>query len=551
MPESRLTAYQDRHDYWRLSARFDAVERSIEESRLSGQPVFVTGPNIYEEFQSYAHGKSRYVEYSGLIINSKADHPFDALRDAYWGKTASLRKIVGFLNGTQCGLTGTISIADLSEPDQDLIELIIEKAKAEFINSRKNPSGADAEFEIFLDKFDSVPIPGPIVMTVSRHGLTYLQWIVIGRLLLQENPTPTVILVDRDAESVFEITKSYKRVPVTGNELFEFLSQEFGKSSSELKRLYDLWHASRGARKPKLALDEDMSLSEGSSFVSFVRNFDTDETPVELATRSIPQRIVAPLMFVAGAERIDVDHEAAKGISAASAKGAARALKNQANDVVSSGGISNSVPGLSQVLKRISQTAEKLELSSPPEEGDIVELGVDVSYLEHRVYEAKDRIGEVSLGEVLAFVGEANRYLSRFEAWRTYREETGQTLGASAEVSALAHQLLVKAAEAGLLTDEARARVLTTLHSDVADEDANRREGIARSSENLTSVVSRGALKALEAGGKDLAKEARSQAAKGLVDKSQAFLIANAPALMRLAQLRAGKWLEMVANLFS
>ena len=74
---------------------------------------------------------------------------------------------------------------------------------------------------------------------------------------------------------------------------------------------------------------------------------------------------------------------------------------------------------------------------------------------------------------------------------------------------------------------------------------------IARSSENMNAAVGRTAISALKAASGDLQKEARSQAAKGMIESSKKFIVDNGPAIIKLAQLRAEKWLEMVVNLIT
>ncbi len=255
------------------------------------------------------------------------------------------------------------------------------------------------------------------------------------------------------------------------------------------------------------------------------------------------------MMFARSDNLIGIDHQPAKGLSPQTARGAARALRNQANEIILSGGLQNAAPGLNNVLTRIAAAAERIEKSELAEESDVIEFGVEVSYFERRLFDAKDRLGEMSKGEVLAFSSEASRFISRFDSWKNYIEET-RFSAPSREAAEIASSLMKKAIDAGILNDEAAAKIEGTLR-DGSDDNEGRQEGIARSSENLTSVVGRNALESIRSTASEVGKEAKSQIAKSTIEASKNFIVANSPALIRLAQLRGGRWLEMLTELFS
>ncbi|WP_157683894.1 hypothetical protein [Brevundimonas diminuta] len=276
---------------------------------------------------------------------------------------------------------------------------------------------------------------------------------------------------------------------------------------------------------------------------------DTEEDAVDDTIKSIPSKIIAPMMFARSDNLIGIDHQPAKGLSPQTARGAARALRNQANEIILSGGLQNAAPGLNNVLTRIAAAAERIEKSELAEESDVIEFGVEVSYFERRLFDAKDRLGEMSKGEVLAFSSEASRFISRFDSWKNYIEET-RFSAPSREAAEIASSLMKKAIDAGILNDEAAAKIEGTLR-DGSDDNEGRQEGIARSSENLTSVVGRNALESIRSTASEVGKEAKSQIAKSTIEASKNFIVANSPALIRLAQLRGGRWLEMLTELFS
>ena len=544
----RLSLHREQNSEWRIHVNFDAVTKAIELSRTHGRPSFILGENVKEEFVAYATGLGRYIDYHGTIIDRQGRHPFDALRSIYWGKTSTLRRVIGFANTHAPSIKTNISEDFLLS----LTPSIRADVRGRFVNdylAHKRDLGSNKEeIETFLRRFEQISIEGPIVITASENMLSYIQWLVISRWEEESPKTPLIILIDSKKNSIGPDSLSITRSPIKVPELVEFLGEKSPEKKRNVEKYFDLWRLSQPYRRNYTA-NSSITAYDSSAFASFLMRIDTEDDVVDNTIKSIPSKIIAPMMFARSENLIGIDHQPAKGLSPQAARGAARALRNQANDIILSGGLQNIAPGLNNVLSRISAAAERIEKSETAEESDVIEFGVEVSYFESRLFDAKDRLGEMSKGEVLAFSSEASRFLSRFDSWKNYIDETGFSTPSS-EAADIASSLMRKAIDAGILTEDAVAKIEGTLKTG-SDDNEGRQEGIARSSENLTSVVGRNALESIRSTTSDVGKEAKSQIAKSTIEASKNFIVANSPSLIRLAQLRGGRWLEMLTELFS
>jgi hypothetical protein len=530
-----------------VSVAFDAVERALSIAGQRHEAIFVVGLSVYEEFVAYTRHLKRSIEYGQIAIGNTASHPFDELKPLYWGNTATLRKVVGFLNSSTPPFDMAISEQTLINIPSGFIDDIKSSASAYYINSRKVTSGADRDMLHFFENFDGINFDGPLVILSSDRRLTYLQWLCIDRWSQRRSPRPCVILVERDAETPDMGKNIIYRQPVSRGELVSFLAESGLGHTREIDKYFDLWKTGRYYGDSS-EFDLSISTYQCTMFVEFLQQVGNNSTPEDLVYKSIPQKISAPVMFAQVGAFIGVDTEPAQGLTSAAAKGASRALRSQAHDLIASGALQNAAPGLGNVLARIAAIADRLERADIMSEADIIEFGVDFSFFEARLFDAKDRLGEMSKGEALGFAAEARRFLSRFDSWLTYAADVRENAIADAEAAALSASFMESALTAGLLTEEAKQKVEGALSSPELDD--NTREGIARSSESLAATVGRNALDTLKSVGDQTLTEAKNTAAKEIVSGSKEFLTANAGTLMRLAQLRGGQWLQMLAEFF-
>lgn len=544
----RLSLRREQNGEWRIHVNFDAVSKAIELSRTHGRPAFILGENVTEEFVAYATSLGRYIHYPGTIIDQQGRHPFDALRSIYWGKTSTLRSVIGFANSHAPGVGINISEEYLLNLNPSIGEEIRSDLVRSYQNYKKRSRNNEETINSFLNRFDQISVDGPVIITANENVFSYIQWLVISRWAEKVPKPPLVVLIDSKQNLIDSDSLSVIRSPVRASELIEFLSEELAWKNLNVEKYFDLWRLSHPYRR-NYTTKSSVATYDINSFASFLMRIDTEEDAIDDTIKSIPSKIIAPMMFARSDNLIGIDHQPAKGLSPQTARGAARALRNQANEIILSGGLQNAAPGLNNVLTRIAAAAERIEKSELAEESDIIEFGVEVSYFESRLFDAKDRLGEMSKGEVLAFSSESSRFISRFDSWKNYIEETGFS-ASPREAVEIASSLMKKAIDAGILNDEAAAKIEGTLR-DGSDENEGRQEGIARSSENLTSVVGRNALESIRSTASEVGKEAKSQIAKSTIEASKNFIVANSPALIRLAQLRGGRWLEMLTELFN
>lgn len=544
----RLSLHREQNGEWRIHVKFDAVSKAIELSHRYGRPSFIIGENVTEEFVAYATSLGRYIDYHGTIIDRQGRHPFDALRSIYWGKTSTLRRISGFNNTHSPNIKTEISEKFINSINTKLIDDVRDQLVQSYLLYKRDLGNNQHEIETFLERFDQINLDGPIVITASENNFNFIQWLVIARWSQSKPRDPLVILLDSKKPLVDPDALAISRSPIKVSELLSFLREEIPEKGRVIEKYFDLWRLSQPYRR-NYAPSSSITAYDSSAFASFLMRINTEDEEVDSAAKSIPSKIIAPIMFSRSENLIGIDHQPAKGLSSQAARGAARALRNQAHDIILSGTLQNVAPGLNNVLSRIILSAERIEKSEIAQESDIVELGVEISYFESRLFDSKDRLGDISKGEVLAFSAEASRFLSRFDSWKNYIDETAFNT-ASGEATEIASLLMRKAINAGLLTEDAVAKVEGALKSEI-DDNEGRREGIARSSENLTSMVGRNALESIKSTAAEVGKEAKSQIAKSTIDASKNFIVANSPSLVRLAQLRGGRWLEMLAELFS
>mgnify|MGYP001627259199 CR=1 FL=1 len=547
MAISRLSLSKDRRSGWQIDVDFGGVREAISHSDRLNSPVFLVGDDLVEETRSYYRATGYSPDYRGVHIDIYARHPFDILKPRFRGHTATLRKVIGFLSHNHLITEAPISVAALNNLNADAYEFIRDRIVSEYISSRKDTDSSYEDIEWVLASIDDIRFDGPVVFEVAHAGFSYLQWIVAIKWASQQRKSAFVILVNESNRS-FTYENHAVREPITFEELVPFLASQSRKTESEVNRLFRVWKASRSYLQ-KTRFGKTISVSMASQFADFVLNVEGEESSAEDVQQSIPVRVRAPLMFAAGSQFIDIDHEAASGVSAAASRGAARALKHQAEELIRAGILTNVVPGMVAVLLRIAGVISRLDMSDVPEESDIIELGVEVSFFQGSIFEAASRISEVSQGEVLSFIGESNKFLNRFEAWRAYNAVDVANGQDSHEAGTIALELLRKASDAGLLSQYANQRVENSLSGGLIAENPALREGFTRSSENLASVVGRIALKELKSGTESVKKEVSSEVSKGLVQSARSFIVNNSQSILRLSNIRAEKWIEMVVNL--
>jgi hypothetical protein len=188
------------------------------------------------------------------------------------------------------------------------------------------------------------------------------------------------------------------------------------------------------------------------------------------------------------------------------------------------------------------------------DESSVVELGVELSAIEARVQEARTRIGEIALGEVLGLILASRSFLSRFPIWDEYR--SGSKMpgpGRSVENARTALALLSGFATSdGVMAPDASQRVVEfadDAREDLADP--TKREGCAAAAENLAAEASRSIVGSVVASAKG-GIESNNRVVEGTLPGASADVLRRLGAeAYRFAADRGGGWLEMVLDLIA
>lgn len=534
------------HDEWVLNVRFTAIDDAVYLSQKSREIAYVVGPYIHEETQSYASRLPIYPEYVTLLVDNYGSTIFSLMRPFYKRRSKVSNRIQSYLfsNYTQdlvaLGRPGSSRAVTmpLSQAREQLV--------AGYLKSRKIKTGADAEIEEFLTLWETVDLSGPVVIQMHGSRMTLAQYLILEKWANKDDFIPLVISSSTHA-SWQNPKLTIFRDPLLVDEIIDLLCLVTGKNHQELKRTWSFWSASQSRYRPA-GPENTASLSDTEKFVNFVRTFEEPAPDLNEIEASIPNRIVAPIMFREAETFIEIDHSQISSTNVNHILGGARALRNQIHEVMASGSVDNSVPGATATFTRLSTVLDRIQREKRADEADIIELGVEFSFLEAKIYDASDRIGVLSKGPILGLLGEVSKYLSRFEAWRTYRDETADDPEglANQTVAEAALQLLQNAMCDGLLSPEAVERVRAATEDEDALASAAKREGATRSTESMGAALGRSALKIGRQGIEELGNEARKRTVDQLADTSEAFLRKNAQSFLQVATARGGQWLTMV-----
>lgn len=548
--DQRLRLIEDRSGDLAVIAHFDGVEQAISESLKSSQPVVLFGDNIHEEIVSYRRSNTTYEPL--LFTGSHVDSVSDLVSFYYVGRKALLRRIASFLSSA-----ADPSLIDFSALQSGKVELIGHHFIYDFIAERyirtrkRDAESAPQEIAEFLSILESQTIEEPIVISHYGYGWTYSHLLALDIRDRSANFVPLVIAVD--TKFMGNASFAVERRPIQQEEAFRFLSDSLPMRHAEVVSRYSLFNATQSrsrsrSRERNSDSRTSISLFDVSSFANFLRNLGSEDVSLDSVAAVIPRRVVAPVMFEDSDTGIGLDHSGVYGTSASQINGSARALNNQIYELITLGSLDNSIPRITNVLRRMSNILVRVTSGRIAEEADVVEFGVEFSYFESRIYEADDRLGSLSRGEVLGFLGEGKKFLSRFEAWRTYSEETDtpQT-AATLDNASAAIQILRLAVAEGVISLEASARVEIALE---ADNDGNSNvwgEGYVKSGENLGAALGRGALKAA----KEVGEGALGGATEAASEISRSFMRRHAEVFMRLAASRSERWLAMLLDYLS
>lgn len=534
-------------DAWELNVHFNSVERGLDLAVRTNRVVVVVGANVHEETKSYVDRIGRYVDYITLLVDSSGNTLFSLLKPYYKGRSALFNRLTSFLfSNYPQGLvdfgrldSSPSAVMDLRESRKDIV--------AAYVHSRKKPQGAEEAINEILDHFLTLRLDGPVVIQLHQAQPSIAQYLILHSWSRGPRSIPCVILTKAHAswqKPEFTLERDeYKK-----SELFELVSGATGNPVDEIEKTWSFWSATQSRFGRTDRNSTSVSVNEGARFANFIREFDTSNVELDDIVAAMPQRVIAPIMFREDGANISLDHRAVNDAPLAHVIGGARALRNQIAEVLAAGIVDNSVPSANATFNRVSSVLERIITTGQADDSDVIELGVEFSYLEGKVYEAAERIGALSRGPLLGFIGEMSRYLGRFECWAEYQEKGGSEpeLAVDVSIAEASVQILTAAISDGVLTPEATSRVQATVDDDDLFASAGKRQGATRSTESLGAVMGRSVLNAGKRGVGEFGDEVRKRAVTELADSSEAFLKKNAGHFLKLAATRSGQWLAML-----
>lgn len=532
--------------------RLEGVEAALHVLRQRSGIVAVVGPHSAEEVQNYFRRIRNYPMFAYSAVGNHGHDLSDLLYHRYIGRMKILRRIMAFMTSHV-----TMSDADLSShiidsrmlwPNISLEDYLANS----YINSRKKPDGSEQEISEFFAHVNELFIPDPVVLRRYYGGWNGEQCILVSKALSVGHPL--VFVTDRDDLSAAADEILYTP-PVTTRHVFEAINSEFHVPMDVVARNYKLWRASRfrRSRVKSIDLDEVASSHSLAEFTNFLLEAVAEGVEDSEGPPTIPNRIVAPLMFREQPDHIGLDHVAVNGITRNVAVGGIRALKNLTQDLKDSGVLANAVVAINPCLDRVVTILEKIESTDPIEEADIVEFGVEFSYLESRIINAQDKLSKDTMEFVLSYTGEGQNLLERFEPWQTYKAEGGgfsDGLGVvNRDIAAASIRLLRAAAADGLLDPSAMTRVNDAVET--ADIDAPlKRASLAATTQNLGAAVGRSALKGVARHTSAVAKEVGEETRKKFSEAAAEFIQKNSVDLAKLAAAGSGRWLGAFLKTF-
>lgn len=519
-----------------MEIEFRGVEEALARA-TRGQIAFLCGPWVYEEVSSYANtlGGSGF---GNIIIGEAGFTITHMMRGRYRGRTKVLDKVGGYLDRTApnspIGVGDSIRAGDIDK------RAVVEAGVVEYIQSRRLRENAEHEAREYLSHLLDLPLVDPVVFS-AQEALSFSQLLILAKWLdLPVDERPRLVICSNQVGRWIDAREPVKRRPLSLDELKYAVGEAIGASAEQIESYLRIWDATQRRTRDYGYI----AAYEANSFLNVAERLHAEAPSIQDVAEQIPTFVPAPVMFTEEANLIGLDRAAQQGADPMHVRGAARALKHQTQELANAG-IDNAIPRCTIALSRIAVIFERLERTSPTEQADVIELGVEINSLSRRALEAQERLSDYAAREVIGFLSEANSFIRRFDTWRTY-EEAVPSSPADERTAAAALVVLENAVKDGLLTAEAKQRLSASFVGSPDLGDPGSREGVARTTDSLTAAVSRRAIKSLKEAGTQFEKEGTKRAVNASLD----FITENSAQLVAFASARA-PWLGLALRFLS
>jgi hypothetical protein len=422
------------------------------------------------------------------------------------------------------------------------LDSLIEEISRKYVRSRRSKEGADEDIRNYINISINIENTGPTIVNCS-NAVGYQNILAIRAWNERGRNYPLIIV---HAESQNGRAQQFEREYVDFGEFLEFISQSLEINNREVRRHFEYWKASvNNGRSINYAKAEGIY---AANFFQFIENVNI-EAPTDVTSIPLQQK-PAPIMFSATETTIGLDHSTSHGASVSHVKGSVKALTHQASDVLAIPALDNAAPRSSVRITRIICILERIYSSPQLEMADLIEFGVEFCSFETKMHEAQSRIGELSLGDVIAFLGEGRRFLSRFDSWNEYEFDARKIQRDNKDTTISAIEILTSDSANSMLNEEAKTRVDMHVQKDKDQtHDDNAKEGLSRSAENLAAAAGK-AISNSRLIGRDITKSTKEKTTDLIADSASKFISENSSKLIMLAQSRGTKWIEMLIKWF-
>lgn len=536
-----------RDDHGYVEPNFNSIESILGNKSLIGKPVVLYGKQIHEEKLAYF---GRGYDYNTPSFGKIGVSPARLASNKFKGNFSVLRKIDQFLSNWNEFTYKFLSQLQESDYERGISDInsisdaeMFESMSFDYVDTRKKKEGAYDEIEKFWEGFIDKSAEGPVFLSDnSSYENLLCAWMWARHL---SHRYPLIILSHRETYDDFDAGRKFERQYFSLSDIIHYAGYNMGINESTVKAVLPFWSASRYDNSS--VLQGKFTANSAASVLVAIGKIRMSEGDL----LRLPEQKLAPMRFEISEDQIGLLRESVNDISPTQRLGAARALRGLADDVLSIGGLDNAVPNWDAKVRRIKSIIDRMTLAGASDSSDVIELGVEVSGFESRVHQARDRIGDLTIGEVLSFLIEARSFLEKFEDWREYEVSvsTNRDNYNSDNADAALDILRNFASADGVLTDDARDRINQFTSESIVDpESPIKGKGYTSVAENLATVSARKVIDVtrneIKSGFSDAAGEIRKKLSKKIAD----LLIQNSGAIFKIAASRGDRWFELVVE---
>lgn len=444
-------------------------------------------------------------------------------------------------NGDKYDLIDTIEYA--TTVDQGEFESFVEYL---YVSTRRVKDGASQEIRSTFSAAKKFEYSGPVIINI-RPYFTFMDLIVMWNWANSEKRSgPLIVCASRFDNGWIKssiVTHALEAEYIPRDELIDCVQSHYQMSEQTVQTAFRIWKNSLDSGSRKLAEDGKITKQMAARFAAAVADSTfEDERSKE---PQVPAQRPAPLRFKSEGSLLDILASREYAPDEARVRGSAKTCLVTAGDMSEYGGFSNTIPGFSNKIYRITETLKLVE-SGSYDDTLIVQLGTEVSALELRIWAAKEQLGEIAFQEASVFFATSYSLLAQFSAWNEYKKFVDKSLSDRDDKAFLAAKDVLRdaAASEGVATDGAKERIGDYISGiDTSNGPPAQREGAILSAENAASQVATQIVEAAKREGVEIGKEFGKQLREKSASGAAAWFVENISKLNTLATAKNIQWL--------